>query len=160
MKLVRFFSKCILVVCLFVLGVSAADKEYLRESIIRVQIIGSGCEDLKDYFRCIDVNSAEELCQKVKAYNTDLDVYIKQEYFEASIQDDILLPGGMYTTVFVKMDSGQMPVGCFTKSIAPVNTRFYIEEEPIMAYVQNSYVSFLSFLGMAEKLVINFQDGL
>ena len=158
MKLVFFFLKCIFVVCLFMLGVSVADKECLKESIIGVQVVGTENEDLINHISCMDVDSAEDFCQKIKAYDADLEVYVDLQYFEASAQGNILIPGGMYETVFVNLDSGLKTVSSFTISIAHVNTRFYASDEPIITYVQNSYVSFLSFLGTAEKMVINFQD--
>lgn len=161
MKLIRFLSKCVFVTFIFILGVSAADKEYLKDSIIGIQIYGCGSdldESFVDYLVGIDVDTVDELTQKIIAYNTAFDICIEQQYFEASVQDDLLIPGGMYTTVIV--NKGKTPVASFTKSIAPINTRFCITEDYIFSHIQNGYVSFLSFWGKAEKIIINSKYGL
>ncbi len=161
MKLIRFLSKCVIVTFLFVLGVSAADKEYLKDSIIGIQIYSCGSdldESLVDYLMDIDADSAQELSQKILAYNECFDICVEDRYFEASVQDHFLIPGGMYTTVIV--NKGKTPAVSFTKSIAPINYRFCITEESVISYVQNGYVTFLTYWGLAEKMIINFQDGL
>ena len=168
MRLIRFLFKVVLLIFLFILGVSAADKEYLSDRIVGVQILGADsewggafAENVQLFLEGSEVENAEELCallQESGLLGQDAQAFCTSAYFERSLLEDRIIPAGIYDAVCIQLGSGQEQLTCFVKQTGTISTRFRSAEDPFFSQIQGGYLAFLSFLGNIEKIVIYFKD--
>lgn len=163
MRLIRFLLCCAVLMFMFVLGVSAADKEYLSDRLIGIQMFGDE-EDLDPYMQknivsVIDKSrpeSAEELYSVLVHADYMDNLVCEPRYFDAVLQGNQIIPAGMYDTVSIYFGGGDKLLSSFVYFVEPLNKRFEKTNEPIYVQLQSSYIKFLSLIGRSEKMFYAF----
>ena len=141
----------------FLLGISAADKEYLFDSIVGI-CVSSNDRELFDQLRdsveqaqCADIF---ELYQYIVEIFPCAKVSCGKRYYDETDINQDYVPAGVYNTIFVDINGNGDTESAFLKQIIPLSGCFLESKFISVSYVQKYYISFLSVLGKAEKLAL------
>ena len=161
MKLIRKLFGIIAVVFFFFLGISAADKAYLSESIIGICIIYDDRREddfinLSDQIMQMQCSDARSLCRQLQKMNGDMTITCEKQYFDYDISGNTCIPAGVYDTVFIDIGGQNCLEASFFKQINGLTRRFELVDEDNYAVLQKKYISFLSFIGQIEKAALGF----
>lgn len=161
MKIFRRLFFLVAVVFFFLLGISAADKEYLYSGVVGI-CISSEDQDLPtqicDYIAQSCFADSQALYQQLKASQYGFGISRGKRYFDAASFGMGHIPDGVYDTIVIDQGGEGCSEAVFLIQLKPLNHRFIKTTAPVASVVQEYYISFLSVIGKAEKLVIEFAE--
>lgn len=157
MKLLRTLFGISAVLFFFLLGISIADKEYLSQSVVGICILADDQEmarQLREYIDQFCCTDAAELCREIENSGFPLELRREKMYVDGDRSETECFPDGVYDTIVIDCRGSNGTV--YLKQIDPVSHRFFKTDIPVAASVQDHYIAFLSLLGKAEKITIDY----
>lgn len=158
MKIFRRLFFILAVVFFFLLGISAADKEYLSDSVVGIcimtedQTLSAQVCDLIERSCCTDI---QEVQQFLENSEFDLEISRSKRYFDADLFEMGQIPDGVYDTIVIDPGENCCSEMVFLKQLSPMSYRFDKMNVPVASAVQKYYISFLSVIGRAEKFALD-----
>ncbi len=159
MKIFRRLFCILAVLFFFILGISVADKEYFSGSVVGICILTEDRDSvvqLCDFIEQVHCTDIHELCQEIGNSEFRATVSYSKRYYDADVSVMGHIPAGVYDTVVIDLGGNGSTEIVYLKQLKPVAHRFWKTDIPVAASVQNYYISFLSFIGKAEKLTLDF----
>ena len=159
MRIIRKLIFVITVLLFFLLGISLSDKQYLSESIVGIsiasedQLILSQICNLIERSGCTDITSLFVMLDDAEI---DMEISLNKQYFDANCCDMGHIPDGVYDTIVIVPRENGCAERLFLVQLKSLNHRFGRMSAPISFNVQKCYLSFLSFIGKAEKIALDF----
>ena len=155
MKLIRRLLRLFIILVLFITGISFADKQYLSDRVIGLQINGAASnelleniEELANSGKFLDANS---FCERL--IDSGFDAYCTAGYFDSVAENDTVIPAGIYDTVCISLDTTNDEQYSKLVVSEDIGGNFRSADHKLMALLQKAYIVFLSVIGYVEKIV-------
>lgn len=153
MRIIRCLFKSIVLLVLFVLGVLFADKAILSRGIIGVHISSDTptryLEQVSELVNSGKATNAEQLCLVMNDYGISECAVTGVAYFEQTTVDGVMIPSGIYQTVFISDGDNDSQYRFLF-----ISDGYDIKQTEI-DWLNQAYVIFLSALGFLEKTIKN-----
>lgn len=154
MRIFRVITVFLAVAFFFLLGIGFADKEYLSENVVGIRIYADDpqiIEYLYDLLGKLQCTDARQLCrmlcdEKIYAYLSP-----EKQYFDVNNCVMGHFPYAAYDTIIIDLSERDPIEASYLKLVGSLPKRFGCTQSPFTTNIQEYYVSFLSYLGKAEK---------
>ena len=161
MKVFRRLFNLIIVLFFFLLGISAADKQYLSQSVVGICINTEDRvlqEQLHEFILDLCCTDIHDLYARLSDAGFDANLKITKRFFDENTADMGCFPCGIYDTIVIDLGDHHDAQRVYFKQLRPLSHRFGTIDVPFLSNVQSGYIGFLSLIGKTEKCVFDLFD--